>query len=236
MVIFWRLVLAHLLADFTLQFDIVNRLKRKSGWGMLIHCLTHLVTSVALTWQYLGDVWFTAGGLAVNGWQALLLMFVVHYAVDELRVYSMKSWYKDNTLSFLVDQIVHVYVLFLISPIVVPEPGLLMGETWAAIGSMLVLVTHFTTVLIYFVEKDLFGKTFPAFDEKYFLIFERVVIWAFFFAAGYWWTVFAAAWIAQLFYVKRKRIMDLSGLNVWISVFMAVLTGFWTRYVYYGYL
>lgn len=236
MVIFWRLLLAHLLADFTLQLDIVNRLKRKSAWGMLLHCLTHLVTSVALTWQYLGDTWFTAGGLAVNGWQALVLMFVVHYAVDELRVYSMKSWYKDNTVSFLVDQVVHVYVLFLISPIVVPEPGLLMGEKWAAIGSMLVLVTHFTTVLIYFVEKDLFGKTFPAFDEKYFLIFERVVIWAFFFAAGYWWTLFAAAWIVQLFYVRRKRVMDLSGINVWISVFMAVLTGFCTRYVYYGYL
>ena len=110
MVIFWRLLLAHLLADFTLQLDIVNRLKRKSAWGMLLHCLTHLVTSVALTWQYLGDIWFTAGGVAVNGWQALALMFVVHYAVDELRVYSMKSWYKDNTVSFLVDQIVHVYV------------------------------------------------------------------------------------------------------------------------------
>jgi len=237
MVIFWRLVLSHLLADFTLQFDAVNRMKRSSLWGMLLHCATHFVVSAALTWNYLGDVWFSAGGFGVNGWGALVLMLAVHFAVDQLRVYSMKSLgWRDNTLSFLADQLMHVYVLFLISPIVVDGPGLMMGEKWAAIGCMAVLVTHFTTVLIYYAEKDLFGKPFPSFDEKYFLIFERVVIWAFFFTSGYWWIPFAGAWIFQLLYVKRKRIMDLSGINVWLSVGMAVLAGFWTRVIYYGYL
>ncbi|MCK5583328.1 MAG: DUF3307 domain-containing protein, partial [Elusimicrobiales bacterium] len=43
MIIFWRLLLAHFLADFTLQFDIVNRLKRKGILGMIIHCGTHLI-------------------------------------------------------------------------------------------------------------------------------------------------------------------------------------------------
>ncbi len=237
MVIFWRLLLSHLLADFTLQLDMVNRLKRKSVWGMALHCLTHLVTSVALTWPYLGDTWFVLAGAEVSGYGALTLMLAVHFIVDQLRVYSMTALgWKDGTLSFLTDQVLHVYVLFMISPIVVPEPGLLLGEKWAAIACMLVLITHFTTVLIYFLEKDLFGKPFPGFDEKYFLIFERVVIWAFFFAAGYWWTVFAAAWIFQLFYVKRKRILDISGINIWVSVALAVLVGGWTRLIYYGYL
>ena len=52
MVIFWRLLLAHLLADFTLQLDIVNRLKRKSAWGMQLHCLTHLVTDFEISRPY----------------------------------------------------------------------------------------------------------------------------------------------------------------------------------------
>jgi hypothetical protein len=237
MIIFWRLVLSHLLADFTLQFDIVNRMKREGVWGMLIHCMTHFVVSAALTWNYLPDTWFSVGTLAVNGWWALIIMLVVHFVVDELRVYSMKSLrYKDNTVSFIVDQLLHFYVLFMISPVVVPEPGLVMGEKWAAIASMLVLVAHFTTVLIYFVEKDLFGKVFPHFDEKYFLIFERVVLWAFFFAAGYWWIPFALAWVFQLFYIKRKRIIDMSRVNVWLSVVITILLGVWTRYAYYGYL
>ena len=234
MTIFWRLLLSHLLADFTLQFDVVNRLKRTSIWGMFIHCMTHLVVSLALTWPWLGDVWFSAGGVRVNGWWALSVMFAVHYIVDELRVYSMKSWYKDNTLSFLMDQVLHIYVLFLISPVAVTAPGQLLGEKWVAIACTLVLVTHFTTVMIYFLEKDVFGKTFPHFDEKYFLIFERLVLWAFFFVAGYWWVPFALAWTVQFFYVRSKRIIDLSRLNVALNVAFTAAAGLCSRYIYYG--
>lgn len=237
MVIFWRLVLSHLLADFTLQLDFVNKLKRRSVWGMAIHCLTHFVVSAALTWSYLPETWFTLGGADFNGWAALSVMLVIHFTVDQLRVYSMKALgWRDNTASFLADQFLHLYVLFMIAPVVIEGPGLLMGEKWAAIAAMLVLITHFTTVLIYFVEKDLFGKPFPHFDEKYFLIFERVVLWAFFFAEGRWWIPFAAVWVAQLLYMKRKRIMDLSGVNVWVSVGVAAVVGVWTRLTYYGYL
>ena len=46
----------------------------------------------------------------------------------------------------------------------------------------------------------------------------------------------AAAWAAQLLYIRRKRIMDLSGINVWLSVVIAALLGACTRFVYYGYL
>ncbi len=237
MIIFWRLLLSHLLADFTLQFDVVNRLKRRNVWGMLLHCLTHFVVSAALTWNFLPETWFNLGPLAVNGWGALALMLAAHFATDQLRVYSMKVLhFRDNTLSFLADQAVHFYVLFMISPVIINGPDLLLGEKWAAIAAMLVLVTHFTTVLVYFFEKDMFGKGFPNFDEKYFLIFERLVLWAFFFAAGYWWLPFAAAWVFQLFYLKRKRIIDLSKVNVWLSVAITVLLGLWTRFAYYGYL
>lgn len=234
MIIFWRLVLSHLLADFTLQFNIVNKLKRKGVWGMLLHCATHFVVSAALTWPWIGDTWFSVAGVGVSGWWALTLMLAVHFLIDELRVYSMKSWYKDNTLSFLVDQVLHLYMLFLISPMEAAAGGTTLGEKWVMIACALVLVTDFTTVLVYFLEKDVFGKAFPHFDEKYFLIFERVVLWAFFFVAGYWWIPFAAAWAVQILYVRRKRIIDMSRLNVVLNVALAAAFGLWTRYIYYG--
>lgn len=232
--IFWRLVLSHLLADFTLQFDIVNKLKRKGMWGMLLHCATHFAVSAALTWGSLGDTWFSVAGFGVNGWWALALMFGVHFLIDELRVYSVKSWYKDNTLSFLVDQVLHLYVLLLIAPAQVSGGGGFLGEKWVMIACTLVLVTDFTTVLVYFLEKDVFGKAFPHFDEKYFLTFERVVLWAFFLVAGYWWIPFAAAWAVQILYVRRKRIIDMSRMNVVLNVALAAVFGLWTRYIYYG--
>ncbi|OGS07647.1 MAG: hypothetical protein A2270_08230 [Elusimicrobia bacterium RIFOXYA12_FULL_51_18] len=235
MVIFWRLFLSHLLADFTLQFNIVNTLKRKYFWGMGIHCLTHFLVSVALTYCYLGDVWFRLGSVEVNGWGALVLMLVVHFLIDELRIYSMKHLgYNDGTVSFLVDQFLHIYLLFLISPVVPLDGGLFMAEKWTGIIAMSVLVTHVTTVTIYFVEKDFFSKQFPSFDEKYFLIFERVVLWSFFFASGWWCLPFAAAWVVQLFYIRRKRIMDLSLTNILLSLTLTSAIGLWTRYIYYG--
>ena len=233
MLIFWRLFLSHLLADFTLQFDIVNTLKRRCVWGMAIHCLTHFVVSAALTYRYLGDVWFSFGVVKVNGWWALVLMLVVHFIIDELRIYGMKHLhYRDGTVSFLVDQFLHIYLLFLISPIV--DVGLFMAEKWTGLLTMSVLVTHVTTVTIYFVEKDFFGRQFPSFDEKYFLIFERVVLWSFFFASGWWCLPFAAAWVVQLFYIRMKRIIDLSLTNIVLSLVLTSAIGLWTRYIYFG--
>ena len=231
--IFWRLVLGHFLADFTLQFDVVARLKRKNFWGMLLHCLTHYAASVALTWPYMGDVWVTVWGLPVSGWWAQFLMFATHLAIDETRLYSMRVGYRDNTLSFLVDQALHIYVLFMITP-VFQQRTLQQGGKWVMIAAMFVLVTHFTTVLIYFVEKDLYGKAFPCFDEKYFLMFERLVLWAFFFVPGHWWLPFAVAWAVQMLWVKRKRIMDMSGVNVLISAAMSMMLGALSRVYYYG--
>ncbi len=235
MIIFWRLLLSHLLADFTLQFNIVNRLKREGMLGMAIHCLTHFVVAVALVWPWLGDVWFTALGFPFNGWACMVLLLATHYIVDQLRVYAMKTLgLRDGLPSFLLDQFLHVYILFLLSPVFTIDGAFFHPEKWVGLLSMLVIVTHAATVLVYFIEKELRAKEFPTFDEKYFLIFERVVLWAFFLVKGWYWLPFAAAWVAQMTYVRHKRILDLSKTNITVSVLVAVVCGLWARYIYYG--
>ncbi|HNT98105.1 MAG TPA: DUF3307 domain-containing protein [Elusimicrobiales bacterium] len=235
MTIFWRLLLSHLLADFTLQFNVVNRMKREGLAGMVIHCLTHFVVALALVWQWLPDVWFRAGNLPFNGWTAMVLLLVTHYMVDQLRVYTMRTLrFRDGLLSFLLDQFLHVYILFLLAPVFTLDSDFFHPEKWVGLLSMLVIVTHATTVLVYFIEKERHEKTFPGFDEKYFLIFERVVLWAFFLVKGWFWVPFAAAWIAQMVYVRKKRILDLSRTNIVVSVLAAVVCGLWARYIYYG--
>ncbi len=236
MIIFWRLLLSHLLADFTLQSDAVNAMKRKNVWGMAIHCLTHYFVSVALTWAYLPQAWVRLGSVEVSGWWALNIMLVLHFAIDQLRVIGMRKRYKDGTLSFLADQALHVYVLFMISPVVMPSENCLLAEKWTGLAAIFVMVTHVSTVLIYFLEKEFYGKAFPGFDEKYFLIFERLVLWLFFLVEGRWWVPFALAWVAQLLYVRKKRLIDLSGLNVVISVVITCALGLWARSLLYGFL
>lgn len=235
MVIFWRLLLSHLLADFTLQFDIVNRWKRQSITGMLIHCFTHFVTATILCYSYLKVVWIDWGFIKIYGWTAILLLLIFHFIVDEVRVYSMKKWgYRDSTIMFLLDQFLHIFVIFMLAPMDGFDNGKFLTEKWVGIVSMFIIISHATTVLIYFIEKDLHQKRFPGFDEKYFLIFERIVLWALFLVKGYWWIPFMIAWIIQVFYIRRKRIMDLSSLNIYLSIIITLIFGFWTRYLFFG--
>ncbi|PIS46650.1 MAG: hypothetical protein COT17_07490 [Elusimicrobia bacterium CG08_land_8_20_14_0_20_51_18] len=235
--IFWRLILAHLIADFTLQTDAVNRMKRKGVLGMLVHVVTHVFVSALLIYQDLFRPWFSVWGFELHGWQALGLMSVVHFLVDETRVYLIKELkYRDNTFNFLADQFAHFYFIFLFSPVDVFKNPLLIQEKWVIIAACLVLVSHVATILIYFIEKDLNEMQFPSFDQKYFMIMERIVMWAFFFAGGYWWIPFLLLWALQILYIRKKRIIDVSNVNFFISVSSAVLFGLVSRYAYYGHL
>ena len=49
MAIFWRLILAHFLADFTFQTNAVASWKRQSVWGMAVHVLTLTATPIPRT-------------------------------------------------------------------------------------------------------------------------------------------------------------------------------------------
>ncbi len=235
MEIFWRLFLAHLLADFTFQTDYINRAKRSAVSGMLLHVFTHAVFSYILVRDYLGQVWFNLFSLQVSGWFALLALMTVHFGVDELRVYLIKKLkYPDSTFSFLADQFAHAYAIFMFTPFSFSGADFI-PEKWVFLLSCLVIVTHFATVFFYFLEKDFLEASFPGFDQKYFMIFERAVIWAFFMMPGNWWIALLALWLVQFFYVKRKRIMDVSSLNFYGSIVFSCIFGLISRFVYYGF-
>ena len=168
MLIFWRLVLAHLISDFTLQLNVVNRLKRSVWWGMAVHVGTHLALSLALVWPYLGDVWFKAGPLRLSGWECLAAIMVLHWLQDYWRIFAIRKFNTaDGTIHFLWDQFIHLGTLFVFSPLFgFQQSGSFVPEKWAALCAIFVLVTHFTTVLVYFIEKDFYKEEFPAIAEK----------------------------------------------------------------------
>ncbi len=231
--IFWRLVLAHLLADFTLQTDYVNRIKRSTGFGMLVHVMTHAFVSAIIVSDYLYKPWFSILSYKVYGWVALVLLTAVHFLVDEIRVYVIKRLgYRDNTFNFLCDQFAHFYFIFMFAPFNFNTADFI-PEKWIFLAICLVMVSHFMTVFFYFIEKDISNAAFPSFDQKYFMILERVIIWSFFLIPGLWWIVLLFVWIAQLFYVKKKRIMDMSVLNLYGGIVSSIIFGFISRWVYY---
>ena len=142
-----------------------------------------------------------------------------------MRIYITKNnIYPDNTLFFLVDQFFHFYFIFVLSPFSV-IPYNFLGEKIIVMFTFLVLITHSTTVLIYYIEKDIKNMSFPTFDQKYFMIFERTVIWGLFFLRNKWWLAVLIIWIYQLYYLKKKKLMDISNINFYLSISISIVFG-----------
>ncbi|OGR84922.1 MAG: hypothetical protein A2901_01500, partial [Elusimicrobia bacterium RIFCSPLOWO2_01_FULL_54_10] len=207
MEIFWRLVLGHLIGDFTLQTNHIAGWKRRSITGMLVHCGVHPVIYSLLLWNYMGQVWVRIGPFPFTGWVCVFIIFAAHFIEDQWRVWAvLKRNAPDNTFFYIWDQAIHYAVLFAMAPAIDGSTGkfdllnyppisgtiALMDahglslwerlmtvsrpEPWVFVGILFVLVTHFTTVSIYFLEKDYFGKDFPGDAEKYIGMAERLAV------------------------------------------------------------
>lgn len=236
MTIFWRLVLGHLLADFTFQSDFINAWKRKSVWGMLAHSAVHPIVYLVLTLPYLNQFWVKNPYFQIQGWTCVLLLFILHFIEDEWRVYTIFRFKTpDNTLYFFWDQVIHYSVIFLLVPLGMEGlNGGLIPEKWPILASLFVMTTHFTTVLIYFLEKDFWGKQFPAFDEKYITMMERLVLSMCFMVPGRLWAVLAPVWLCHMFYLRYQRVHDFSWLSFYLGGASAILYGVLGRLVYYS--
>ncbi|MDD5657223.1 MAG: DUF3307 domain-containing protein [Elusimicrobia bacterium] len=234
MAIFWRLLLGHLLADFTLQTNFINRWKRSSLVGMLAHCVMHPVCCAALTWPYLGETWSVLGELPLPGWACVLLLFAVHFLADQWRVMMIfKHKAPDNTLSFVWDQVIHGAVIFALFPLG-PGSGLFAGpERWPVLACLLIFLTDACAVTLYFLEKDLYGTGFPRFDEKLVGMLERLVLALCFLLPRGGWLTAAPLWLAVMFGLRARRLLDLTWFSLGFGAVAGVLGGLFARAAYF---
>ncbi len=100
------LILAHLIADFPLQTNLIYSLKKESPAGIILHSSIHALTAFLLT------------GLRWDLWYVWLFLLVTHAITDwaKLSYKSPKQW-----SGFLVDQFIHLLFLVLIA---IWQPGL----------------------------------------------------------------------------------------------------------------
>jgi hypothetical protein len=100
------LLLAHLIADFPLQTDLIFRLKRQSQWGVALHASIHGMVTFLLT----GFRWDL-----IHVW---LVLTFAHYLIDTAK---LKYNPPQQAAGFLIDQLAHVSVVLIIA---IWQPGL----------------------------------------------------------------------------------------------------------------
>lgn len=114
--ILFSLSIAHLLADFVLQTQkmIQDRQSPNTVFmikGNLRHSVVHGLLSSVLLFYYIGILYTFLIGL---------LVFVSHMVIDLVKSLILKKrpYFKYNFLVFLVDQVIHFFLLFIIAQFV----------------------------------------------------------------------------------------------------------------------
>jgi len=225
MVIFWRLVLAHFIADFTLQTNKVASWKRENRLGMAIHVATHPIVTCALLWPFLSREWVQAGWMHLNGWVCVALLTFFHWLEDEWRVWSIqKTGSPDSTGFFLWDQVVHLTLILAFSPTL---PGL-KRESWVLPVLCVVVLSQFVSVLIYYLENDIGVNSQVLEGKKYWYIAERLIGASLFLLPGPLFLL-AFAWIGWVVYLHYRRAQERTWVHVVVGNTAVVLIGLIAR-------
>ncbi|MFA5858948.1 MAG: DUF3307 domain-containing protein [Elusimicrobiota bacterium] len=226
MEIFWRLLLAHMLGDFTLQTNRIAVWKRESVWGMLAHSSIFLIAGYVFTWNYLNDTWFSFRSVELHGWECIVIITVLHFLEDQWRVYSIQKFgMPDNLALFLWDQFIHISLIYVFSPVHVS----VFLNPWPIIGVLAIMATHFMAILVFYIEMDA-KKGNGALHKvrKHWTMAVRLVLMAMCLLPGIsWFLVLPVAGFTGYFFQYKKQNYGL--IDTVLGNGIAVVCGITTR-------
>ena len=102
MYLFYRLLLAHIIADFPLQTNQIFKVKTNTEWGVLIHTLIVLLFSILFAFPYLENLKVLI---------ILLIIFLSHTVIDKLKMEYSKKTKNQSMRILLLDQALHIAII-----------------------------------------------------------------------------------------------------------------------------
>ena len=102
MFLFYRLLLAHIIADFPLQTSQIFKVKTNTEWGVLLHTLIVLIFSILFTFPYLENPKVIL---------IILAIFVSHTVIDKLKLEHSKKTNNQSMRILLLDQVLHITII-----------------------------------------------------------------------------------------------------------------------------
>lgn len=233
MFIFLRLLLAHFIGDFPLQFNKIYALKHKGLIGILPHALIIMGCFIILSWPYLNFA-----GI----WGFIFFLSIIHLFQD-----SIKLGYKGIKYSFwlyLLDQLSHIALIAMVlltdlkklPPLKNPE-----GLFIVSLYNNNLLVIYLIAIIIatyngYFMIRNL-KNTFSGkicscnITEKCYGMFERAALVSVFLLDRYLFVFISGVLLIRplIFIFGRKRLAlheeFIAGSEALLSWTIAIITG-----------
>ena len=201
-------VLAHLIGDFVLQTNKIARLKSESMKGIGIHCA--IVTAV----QILFLAFF-----GLNGIIAAVLVGIIHFGLDYLKVFLKKYLYRVESVYFLIDQLIHLLVIWLFTGVFLAGREIL-HELFIYIEAAIILIIlgYVSTVAVKILVRDLFivlqKKAFFIKSERILDAFTAILLYCSWFVHP----IAAIAAVITLFFFYRLLQHRLYSYDAWVVI------------------
>ena len=226
--IFWQLLLAHLIGDFPLQFNEIFRLKVKSKWGVLLHCAIVVMISALFLVPYV---------LTMQMWCGIIILICSHFIIDWTRVILSKKANLDNLWMFLLDQGLHILIVWLVSqiisyppfiiPLILPESIRDVLENKQIILTMcgFIAAGYFGAILIHYLKKMFInGYTSQSLSTKRYGIVERLLIMVLILMPGLFFLFIPTILFARMS-ISRVKEEEYSLFDSIVSMAFAVIFG-----------
>ncbi len=227
MIIFYQLLLAHLIADFPLQFNELFKLKVKSKWGVLLHGAIVGVVAILFLLPYIFCIWM---------WVAIIILIASHFLIDYARVIFARKTNLDNLWIFLLDQFCHIGVIWLISLLIIsisaplleiPEfvRSVLYDKVIILTVSGFIAAGYLGAILIHYLKK-MFVKAYmsQALSTKRYGIIERLLVMALILMPGLFFLFIPTVLITRMA-ISRVKEEEYSLFDSIVSLSIAVIFG-----------
>ncbi len=218
MIVFWHLLLAHLLADFTFHTDYIYRKKITNPFkGLSVHGFVYMVCLIICCLPYLEMKWFTLAGVSFNGVETIFLLTFLHMLSDYIDVSDNHDVIGINASMFVCWQIIEISVLFIVAPFIFPPKASisLLILKFIIILNGLIISAHALMVLIHLFTKDFIHTNYPTFDERYVSMIYRAGLYMSLVLPSSIAFIVALIWIGCLFVVFNiKQVNFMSYKNI----------------------
>lgn len=202
MYVLYRLLLAHFIADYPLQWSRFLRWKVASEWGKVTHSAIHVLVSIFFLLPYTGNLSF---------WFFMAILFATHLFQDWLKILAVHGEISDDVFTFLLDQLGHFCILALVlffsfshEVRTLPLLGEFYNNTVYIIALMgVIAATYAGSVLLYYLRRTFVDERSP-FEQGWDGMAERLAIFLLIFAAGpYLWLIPIVVICRAIFYLWR---------------------------------
>jgi len=207
MILFFKLLFVHLLAEYPFQTNQIFAYKSKNLKGVALHVSIYLGLALLVAWPE----WQTENSLLLF----ILVTAAVHLVIDELKNIYIRRTKRDDIYAFLVDQVLHVLTLLLLFafyPIgqlnALTPLNTYFTEASLIFGVGLILSTYASSVFIYYIRKTYFIPRIK-YERDYSRMFWRLVLYLLWVSQAYLIILAVGCW----FILSAKKMKPFKGFQ-----------------------